>query len=864
MNAPFPLSLARLRRKVSMLFGRARWILLAFTAALAACSGDSRSTAGNTELKVIVPNNESAPGVPAPIDIQTVEYTINCLGNSDTFLDNNASFPDEVVINGNLEVVDGRTSGSPPVPTEIWQGFMDLPPGPCTVQLRARDGDGEVICTATEPFNIAADTTTKVNMVLICDVSYQAPVGMLDVDATFSFNVGNFCPDLFVLNCYDTNPLPEDIGFGPLLVARTGCELRFRDGDNQCGASCDPQTCAVTPDGLTCSPGPDPGVSTTITCTSNPLPGENETARMNCSESPFLLDTECTINGDHLGLPPEFLDGVIPCASDADCFASTGISDGVCDPVTNLCDFAITDYNWSFFALCLPPEVGGTPGAIVTCTAVTTDGDVDCDKTKVATFTCPGLPPCETLGGGAGTCDETDCPACDDGNDCTANTCSGAAVCGNAPLATGTACTSAVAPAFCDGAGVCVSSNCTTLPDPDAVCSDGNDCTVNTCNVAGLCETAPVATGTSCAGGTGTCDALSACIDNCSALDCDDGNDCTVDVCDPSTNPGTCSNPPEPLGTSCAGGALTCDGVGNCFDGIFSFPASSVAIDMCCNNNALPQQSIIPIQLDIGPIAGNMFGLFPATLSGLLTFPVSFMDVAQTVVVGGVQVADLIDAQVTVLPRSGATGAPVTLSAVYPPGACLIGGGACDVSNNQPLPAGGNSDCAPVGSFNPCQRLVSVPIDTVEANCIALDVAEGRIAGSTCTVGTDCTKQDQWTLNGFCVTGPLPIPLDPQVANFTAGTPGSFGQTMLFGFDDLNTSATIVGGVVTIGAPVFANPTGPNGLKVNASGLAVAIECVMAVETGDTLTDPVTCGTTPDNLLLGSGVGGTALYLLPY
>ena len=438
-----------------------QWIVLACIGTLAACTSGEGGTAGNTEFNVIVPNNESAPGVPAPIDIQTVEYTINCLGNSDTFLDNNASFPDEVVINGNLEVVDGRTSGSPPVPTEIWQGFMDLPPGPCTVQLRARDNDGEVICTATEPFNIAADTTTKVNMVLICDVSYQAPVGMLDVDATFSFNVGNFCPDLFVLNVTDSAPAEETITtvLGPIDIALTTLEVRFRDGDSTCGQNCDPQTCIVDAAGLTCTPGPDPGVSTTITCTSNPGPGETETALIDC-EGDFIPNPSCTLNGDTLGniVPTPGPPGLPP------------------NPFLNL----------SAIVGCAPP-LGvpgvippGTPGAVVTCTAVTTDGDVDCDKTKVVSFTCPGLSPCETLGGGPGTClPGDDCPACDDANDCTANTCSGAAVCGNAPLVSGTICTSAPAPAFCDGAGTCVSSDCNAQPDPDGSCDDSNECTID-------------------------------------------------------------------------------------------------------------------------------------------------------------------------------------------------------------------------------------------------------------------------------------------------------------------------------------------------------------------------------------------------
>ena len=48
-----------------------------------------------------------------------------------------------------------------------------------------------------------------------------------------------------------------------------------------------------------------------------------------------------------------------------------------------------------FFLTCIPPALGGTPGATAICTAVTTDGDLDCDKTKVVEVACPGLSPCE-------------------------------------------------------------------------------------------------------------------------------------------------------------------------------------------------------------------------------------------------------------------------------------------------------------------------------------------------------------------------------------------------------------------------------------------------------------------------------------
>ena len=803
------------------------WVVLVCMSAVAACTSGDGGTAGNTEFNVIVPNNESSPGVPAPIDITTVEYTINCLGNSNTFLDNNASFADEVQINGNLEVTDvqkvcvggdndgGNCSsnqdcqGTSPTPDgtcelppgampEVWQGFMDLSPGPCTAQLRARDGDGEVICTATEPFTVVADTTTKVSLVMMCDVSFQAPVGMLDLDGTFSFNVGNFCPDLFVLNCLDSNPAEQDIGIG-IPVAVTQCEVRYRDGDSTCGQNCDPQSCSATPEGIDCVPGPDPGVSTTVTCTN---------LQIDCDGNPGTTETSCTFTGDQTGALP--VGGPI-----------------VPSPA-------------AFNVACIPPALGGTPGVVGSCTAVTTDGDIDCNKTKVVEVTCPGLAPCVAAGCTPGV----DCAFCDDGNDCTSDVCddsTGSAVCPNSTLPDGTTCSSAPAPAACES-GVCTSQNCTVTGCPPST----NDCLMDAvCTTGPLCDPqVPQPSGTACNSNTGTCDGAGTCVDNCTGVTCDDGNECTADSCDNSTNPGTCNSTNVTDGTSCNAGAGQCAS-GTCVTP-FNFGLTSVPIDMCCNNNALPQQSIIPIQLDVDPGSAVPGGAFTADLTGLLVFPETFLDVAQTVVVGGVQQADLIAAQATVEVRgTGVTGGQVTVPAILPPGTCVVDPlASCTV----------DADCIPNGSFNPCQNLVTVPTSSSASTCASLDPPG-------CTVGVDCTKTDTFNLNGFCVTGPLPIPLQSVVGNYTAGPSG---DTMLFGWAQTGVpDATVVGGVVTIGAPVFTNPVGPNGVKVNASGLSVAIECIQAIETGDPLTDPVTCGSTPDNLLNGSGVGGTEVYLIP-
>jgi len=277
-----------------------QWMVLTCMTAIAACTstGGDEGSVGNTEFNVVIPDAEGT-------DVQSVEYTINCLGNATEFLNNLASFPDEVTINGNLEVVEPGQGPNFPADAEIRQGYMDLPPGPCTAELRARDNDDEVICTAQEPFNVQADQNTVVELVLICGLSFQADVGTADIIGTFQYNVANFCPDLFVLNCLESFPqVPVDENNQPTGPAVSTCEVRYRDGDSTCGTSCDPQTCEA--DGLAgiiCTqpggdplpggfdPGPDPGVQTTVTCGG---------ADMACNGGAFG-QTSCAWSGDQLG-----------------------------------------------------------------------------------------------------------------------------------------------------------------------------------------------------------------------------------------------------------------------------------------------------------------------------------------------------------------------------------------------------------------------------------------------------------------------------------------------------------------------------------------------------------------------------------
>jgi hypothetical protein len=549
-----------------------------------------------------------------------VEYTINCIGpdfdpTTDPDIDSGPILDQDVTISGALEVLDTASGG---VTTQdfgpdldevyVWQGFMDIPADhACTVQLRARDGDGEVICSATEYFTIGADDTVKVNVLMYCGVPYQAPVGMLDLDGDFSFNIANYCPDLFVLNCVD--PDLEELLVVPGLGAfvYSGCQVRFRDADSSCGgpggtesgspSACDPQVCVTTPSGLDCAPNPadvDPIVTTTVVCASDapgffcaipgalfgtpciPTAGDlcfDLSAGQACAPGSLMncggatADPFCEFTGDTLGVigdaPPA------PLATGPGGFlVGCTVADDDGDPLT--------------------PPAPLTPGATVTCTATTTDGDADCNKSKDVTVSCPGLTACQAFGGNP-ACQAASSTACQAGT-CNGATCDGAtaaACCDYVAAADGIDCSSEIPePTGECQAGVCTPTSCLD----DAACdTDGNDCTwapPGTCDLgSNLCG--PLAnqpSGFSCNGDTGTCDGGGICVDNCTGVDCSDGNQCTQDLCDPSGGAATCSNPNEIDGTACVWGG---PGSGMCQSGTCFGPGGELAARIETYNLAL-------------------------------------------------------------------------------------------------------------------------------------------------------------------------------------------------------------------------------------------------------------------------------------
>jgi hypothetical protein len=238
----------------------------------------------------------------------------------------------------------------------------------------------------------------------------------------------------------------------------------------------------------------------------------------------------------------------------------------------------------------------------------------------------------------------------------------------------------------------------------------------------------------------------------------------------------------------------------------------------CSNSSPIGLQSILSADLTVcaPEIAGG--ASFEATLSGVATFPVSFLDAAQDVVNGGLRQAILTDAAYIVQVRSGATqddgengvrleidpeqvSPGLTQFCTYPPTTVCTA----------------DSDC----TVPPCKDAVVVVDVPSSDDCEAGGVCDmlGKADGET----SQCGK------NGFCVTGDLNAPLKPTDASFTADASGE----VLFGWADQGLSNSTYDEMTMLFSIPKPNALAPieQGLKVDA-GLVVAVECVMGTDLG--------------------------------
>ncbi len=178
--------------------------------------------------------------------------------------------------------------------------------------------------------------------------------------------------------------------------------------------------------------------------------------------------------------------------------------------------------------------VCSSTGECVTCNT-----DDDCSDGNA----CNGQEICNA----ANECDPGTSPDCDDGSECTTDSCDPASGCQNMPI-------------NCDDSNECTTDSCDPAVGCETSpvnCDDSNACTSDTCDPATGCETTPIVCDDSNACTVDSCDTALGC--QTASIDCDDGNECTADSCDPVAG---CANSPLTAGTICSAGM--CNGSGNC------------------------------------------------------------------------------------------------------------------------------------------------------------------------------------------------------------------------------------------------------------------------------------------------------------
>jgi hypothetical protein len=146
---------------------------------------------------------------------------------------------------------------------------------------------------------------------------------------------------------------------------------------------------------------------------------------------------------------------------------------------------------------------------------------------------------------------------CNDGNECTVDTCSGAGVCGNVPLPVATPCSDG----FCSAAALCLACVDDSRDGSDSGCGADVPFCSSADESCGPCENSSDGSiDRGCSSSTpncvdsGTGRVCAACVRD---ADCDDGNDCSEEMC----SAGLCLGMLRGVGAACFGGVCDVGGV---------------------------------------------------------------------------------------------------------------------------------------------------------------------------------------------------------------------------------------------------------------------------------------------------------------
>jgi hypothetical protein len=138
---------------------RTRLLVLCCCVLVAAACGDADANLGGVAVTVFAPSGgASLVDGSVPRLSWSLEYQVSC----------GASVDDRLTVEGTLKQVD-RAVLELDGPTAVWKGIVEFEPGPCAIQLRARDADGEVVCTYTEALTFDSELPSEAYFNLICN-----------------------------------------------------------------------------------------------------------------------------------------------------------------------------------------------------------------------------------------------------------------------------------------------------------------------------------------------------------------------------------------------------------------------------------------------------------------------------------------------------------------------------------------------------------------------------------------------------------------------------------------------------------------------------------------------------------------------
>ncbi len=227
-------------------------VVLSCIALSAACNSgapnvvEDGGVSSNTEFNLVISDPATAPEELAML-IDFVSYRITCPASGLT------PYDDSVDISGNFEAAVDATPA-------VWTLVTDLPLSLCRISLWVFYED-EVICSGSQSMPIVDDgdpsAPSKVNIALECSLSVIPPSGDASIDGNFNLVHGNYCPQLFWLGAVPTVA-------GAALPSAYDIQTSYMDIDNTCGQNCDPQTCDFNANPPSCTPAPDPGLSSTL------------------------------------------------------------------------------------------------------------------------------------------------------------------------------------------------------------------------------------------------------------------------------------------------------------------------------------------------------------------------------------------------------------------------------------------------------------------------------------------------------------------------------------------------------------------------------------------------------------------------